>query len=220
VAGSLLVGADGVGSKLRQKLNPDQGPTKTYAGYLGVGLIIGDETKVEMTLHHYPGHQVGVASCGRVNEVALRKSIFMWTHIRMPESDAKLATRASVEAELARRASRWNPELRSKYELYSNDADAILAYGPIYNGKPPDRWYSNRMILIGDAAHPYGPGGQGFTEDDKREFQQSRSHESRALGEAAEKRNARAASSTKWRVFGEGLGVKAMEIFTRGKLSF
>jgi 2-polyprenyl-6-methoxyphenol hydroxylase-like FAD-dependent oxidoreductase len=163
VAGSLLVGADGVGSKLRQKLNPDQGPTKTYAGYLGVGLIIGDETKVEMTLHHYPGHQVGVASCGRVNEVALRKSIFMWTHIRMPESDAKLATRASVEAELARRASRWNPELRSKYELYSNDADAILAYGPIYNGKPPDRWYSNRMILIGDAAHPYGPGGQGIS---------------------------------------------------------
>jgi len=238
VTGTLLVGADGVGSKLRQKLNPDQGPTKTYVGYLGVGLITIDETTIEMTLHHYPGHQLGIASCGRVNEAAARKSIFMWTHIRMPEADAKLATRASVEAELARRAGGWHSELKSKYELYTNDPDAILAYGPIYNGTPPDHWYSNRMILIGDAAHPYGPGGQGismalkdakalstviargFTEDDKREFQQSRSRESRALGEAAEKRNARAASSTKWGVFGEGLGVKAMEIFTRGKLSF
>ena len=35
--GTLLVGADGVGSTLRKILNPDQGPTKTYAGYLGVG---------------------------------------------------------------------------------------------------------------------------------------------------------------------------------------
>jgi 2-polyprenyl-6-methoxyphenol hydroxylase-like FAD-dependent oxidoreductase len=137
VTGALLVGADGVGSTLRQTLNPVQSSTKTYAGYLGVGFIAKDETKIEMTLHHYPGHQVGIASCGKVNEVATKKSIFMWTHIRMPEPDAKLATRASVEAELARRAERWSPELRSKYDLFTRDAEAILAYGPVYNGEPP-----------------------------------------------------------------------------------
>ena len=199
VAGTRLVGADGVGSMLRQILNPDQGVTKTYAGYLGVGLLTEDDAKIEMTLHSYPGQQIGIASCGKVNEAAARKSIFMWTHIRMPEGDAKLATRASVEAELARRAERWSPELRSKYDLYTKDSDAILAFGAVYNGKPPGRWYGERMILSGDAAHPYGPGGQGismalkdakalsdviahgFTEDDKKEFQRSRAQEARAF---------------------------------------
>ncbi|WP_088343126.1 MULTISPECIES: NAD(P)/FAD-dependent oxidoreductase [Rhodomicrobium] len=238
VTGTVLVGADGVGSKLRHRLNPAQGSTKTYAGYLGVGFITGDDTKTEMTLHNYPGHRVGIASCGKVHEAARKKSIFMWTHIAMPEADAKLASRASVEAELARRAERWSPELGSKYRQYAKDAEAILAYGPIYNGTPPGRWYSDRMILIGDAAHPYGPGGQGismalkdakalcaviacgFAEDNKREFQRSRAQESRTLGEAAEKRNAKGPPSTKWGILAEGLTMKAAEIFTRGRLEF
>lgn len=235
VKGTLLVGADGVGSTIRQSLNPDQA-SKVYAGYLGVGLITTDEAKIEMTLHHYPGHWLGIGSCGKVNEAAPKKSIFMWTHIRMPESEAKLATRASVEAELARRAEQWRPELKSKYELWTTDAEAILAYGPVYNGTPPGRWYSDRMILIGDAAHPYGPGGQGitmalkdakalsdviacgFTERDRRELQRSRAEEARTLGEAAEKRNSKPPSSTRWGVLAEGVTMKAVEIFTRGKL--
>jgi 2-polyprenyl-6-methoxyphenol hydroxylase-like FAD-dependent oxidoreductase len=236
VTGTLLVGADGVGSTLRQFLNPGQGSTKVYAGYMGVGLLARDDTKIEMTLHHYPGQQIGIASCGKVNEAATKKSLFMWTHIHMPEAAAKLATAASVEAELSRRAQRWRPELRSRYDLWTKDAQAILAYGPVYNGKPPSQWYSRRMILIGDAAHPYGPGGQGismalkdakalcaviargFAEDDKREFQRSRAEESRALGEAAEKRNSRGSASTKLGVLAEGVAAKAMEIFTRGTL--
>jgi 2-polyprenyl-6-methoxyphenol hydroxylase-like FAD-dependent oxidoreductase len=238
VNGTLLVGADGVGSTLRRLLNPGPSSTKTYAGYLGVGFITKDETKIEMTLDCYPGHQVGIASCGKVNEAATKNSIFTWTHIHMPEGDAKLATRASVEAELARRAERWRPELRGKYASYTEDADAILAFGPVYNGKPPSRWYSNRMILSGDAAHPYGPGGQGismalkdakalrdviargFTEDEKKEFQRSRGEEARSLGEAAEKRNSKAPSSTKWGVLAQGLAMKAAEIFARGTLKF
>ncbi|GBF38734.1 FAD-dependent oxidoreductase [Leptospira johnsonii] len=238
VKGTLVVGADGVGSTLRKILNPGQGSSKVYAGYIGVGLLTKDETKIAMTMDHYPGHSIGIASCGKVNEAATQKSIFMWTHIHMPEADAKQVTQANVKAELARRAEQWRPELRGKYELWTNDTEAILAYGPVYNGKPPTRWYSNRMILIGDAAHPYGPGGQGismalkdaralceiitrgFTETDKREFQRSRTQESRTLGEAAEKRNAEASPSSKWGILTKGIGIKAMEFFTRGTLKF
>ena len=237
VTGTVLVGADGVGSIIRQVLNPGQGSSKAYAGYLGVGLITKDESRIDMTLHHYPGQWVGVASCGKVNEAATGRSIFMWTHIWMPERDAKLATRASVEAELARRAARWRPELRSKYGLWTQDAEAILAYGPVYNGKPPTRWHSRRVMLIGDAAHPYGPGGQGISmalkdaralcaviargcaDADKREFQRNRAQESTALGEAAEKRNAKAPPSTRLGVLAQGITMKAVEIFTRGHLN-
>lgn len=238
ISGTLLVGADGVGSTLRHLLNPDQSSTKAYAGYLGVGFITNDDAKIEMTLHTYPGHQVGIASCGKVNEAATKNSIFMWTHIRMPEEDARLATRASVEAELARRSERWRLELRNKYDLYTRNASAMLVFGPVYNGKPPARWYSNRMILIGDAAHPYGPGGQGismalkdaealtgviargFGENEKKEFQRSRAEEARALGEAAEKRNSKDPSFTKLGIFAEAVVMKTMEIFTRGTLNF
>ncbi len=111
-----------------------------------------------------------------------------------------------------------------------------MAFCVVYNGKPPDRWYSDRMILSGDAAHPYGPGGQGismalkdakalceviaqgFTEDDRKEFQRNRGEEARSLGEAAEKRNSRDASSTKLGVLADGVVMKVMEVITRGTL--
>jgi 2-polyprenyl-6-methoxyphenol hydroxylase-like FAD-dependent oxidoreductase len=205
---------------------------------LGVGFFTEDEAKIEMTLHSYPGHQVGIASCGKMSEASTKNSVFMWTHIRMPEEEAKLATRISVEEELGKRAERWHPELKRKYYLYSSDADAVLAFGPVYNGKPPSQWYSNRMILIGDAAHPYGPGGQGismalkdaealcntiicgFANNEKEEFQRSRANEARALGEAAQKRNAKGSSSTKLGILADGLIMKAMQIVTRGKMKF
>ncbi len=239
MTGTLLVGADGVGSTIRQLLNPTQGSTKTYAGYLGVGFITeDDEAKIDMTLHRYPGHSMGIASCGKIKSAAQKNSIFMWTHIHMAESDAKMATNESVEAELAKRSTLWDPILRTKYERYLEDADSLLVHGPVYTGRPPPRWYGNKMMLIGDAAHPYGPGGQGismaledaealcavidrgFTEDDKREFQRSRSQEARKCGEAAEKRNAKEPSSSTLAIFAEGVVMKTVEIFKRGTLKF
>ncbi len=61
---------------------------------------------------------------------------------------------------------------------------------------------------------------RGFTEGDKKEFQLSRAHEARTLGEAAEKRNSKGSPSTQWGVLAEGVAMKAVEIFARGTLKF
>ena len=62
--------------------------------------------------------------------------------------------------------------------------------------------------------------GRGFSEDEKREFQRSRAEEARTLGEAAEKRNSKDSSSTKWGILAEGVVMKTVEIFARGTLKF
>ncbi len=93
------------------------------------------------------------------------------------------------------------------------------------------------MILIGDAAHPYGPGGQGismalkdakalaelvaagFTEVGKADFQHKRAEESKRLGEAAEARNkAKNQSQTNFGVWSEGVMMKIMAFLTGGVL--
>lgn len=50
---------------------------------MGVGLITRDDANVEMTLYHYPGQQVGIASGGKAHETATKPSVFLWTHIPM-----------------------------------------------------------------------------------------------------------------------------------------
>ncbi|MGY3055606.1 2-polyprenyl-6-methoxyphenol hydroxylase-like FAD-dependent oxidoreductase [Pedobacter sp. UYEF25] len=207
ITGKFLVGADGVGSIVRKILNPELASTKTYAGYVGVGLLAPDDMKIEMALYNSVGHNVGIASIGKINSTNRKKHVFLWTHIHIPEDGAKKLTDEGVEKMLGAASKSWNKELRNQFKRYVSDPERILAFGAVYNGKAPGSWYSDRMILIGDAAHPYGPGGQGISmalkdsealcdmfvlginEEKKANFQRDRSEESKLLGESAEARN-------------------------------
>jgi 2-polyprenyl-6-methoxyphenol hydroxylase-like FAD-dependent oxidoreductase len=160
----------------------------------------------------------------------------------MSEQAAQQMTQDMAIEELTKRSAAWRPELRTIYDMFRKEADprkAIFALSPVYNGKPPARWYSDKMMLMGDAAHPYGPGGQGismalkdakhlceliiagFTEQGKRQFQESREKEARFLGESAEKRNmAKNVLQTSWAIFWEGIKMKLVQFFTRGVMKF
>ena len=210
VVGKIVVGADGVGSYIRKLLNPNTAniSSKVYAGYFGIGILTRNESKIEMELYQYSNHRVGIASIGRINTNYDFNSVFLWTHIHIQEDIIADMSYDTVSQVLDERAKEWCEDLKCIYNVYKNDSERTLIYAPVYNGKSPEIWYNNRYILLGDAAHPYGPGGQGISmalkdacavsdiitndftdEKKKKEYQCFRGKESQLLGESAEKRN-------------------------------
>jgi salicylate hydroxylase len=237
VTGKFLVGADGVGSKVRKLLNPNQNSSKTYAGYLGVGLITPCNDKIEMSLYHHPSNNVGVASIGKVSSSDANNNVFLWTHIHISEEEAKAMTPEMVIELIETKSQQWCVELQNLFEMCKTNSKTILAHGPVYNGKVPSKWYSDKMLLIGDAAHPYGPGGQGISmalkdsealsemflsgmsDEKKATFQTIRAKEAKNFGESAEARNKPESQITsRGGIFFNGVLMKMYHFFNGGVL--
>lgn len=107
----------------------------------------------------------------------------------------------------------------------------------VYNGSNPEKWFSKRMFLLGDAAHPYGPGGQGismamldaealsdllskdFTAQDQANYQETRAAVAKEKGESSEKRNKPNKQTTsKLALWGKGLLMIMVWLFKGGKM--
>lgn len=207
IQGKYLVGADGVGSKVRSVLNPDSNSEKRYAGYLGLGFIFPSDEKVEMSSFKNINGDIGLGSIGSISSKDTARNNFLWMHIHMTEAEAKAMTDTAVYDEITERAKSWTPYLQDIFQECKANPKTILYHQPVYNGSIPDKWYSDRLFLIGDAAHPYGPGGQGIslamldaealcellahgiTEEKKANFQVTRAAIAKAKGESAEERN-------------------------------
>jgi salicylate hydroxylase len=238
VEGKYLVGADGVGSKVRCLLNRGLQAEKRYAGYLGIGLIFPSEIKEEMSLYTHVNENVGLGSIGKISDVHPYKSNFLWLHIHMSEQEAKTISDEEVQAQLVERAKKWPPYLHNVYREAVADSRSILYHQPVYNGSVPERWYSERLFLIGDAAHPYGPGGQGIslamldaealsellgdqpTEEQKANFQRTRAAEAKAKGESAEDRNKPKNQITSpLKLMVKGIMMQGYRLFKGGKIA-
>src|SRR5690606_31382672 len=140
ITGKFVVGADGVGSTTRKILNPGHRSGKTYAGYLGVGLITPNEAKINMSLYQNHKVQVGIASIGKTKASDPNHNTFLWTHLYMPEEEAKVITAEAAMKMIEDESLHWRSEVREVFEMYKANPQSVLFFSPVYNGKIPASW--------------------------------------------------------------------------------
>ncbi|MDM1295363.1 FAD-dependent monooxygenase [Sphingobacterium sp. N143] len=207
ITGKYLVGSDGVGSKVRRLLNPESKSDKRYAGYLGLGFIFPSSEKIEMSSFNNTDGNIGLGSIGKIDCNDTYKNNFLWMHLHMTEEEAKVITDKEVYEKVTKKSENWIPYLQQIFRDCKTNPKTVLYHQPVYNGSIPNKWYSERLFLIGDAAHPYGPGGQGIslamldaealcelfangvTEEKKANFQTTRAAMAKSKGESSEERN-------------------------------
>lgn len=147
--GDLLIGADGLRSKVRESLFGFEPPQ--YSGYTSWRAIVEfDHTKLT------PGISIGRGA--QVGQVPMSKNRVYWFATQnLPQGEAPLP--GGDKQGLLDIFQDWHPPIPEL--IAAIDEDALLR-DDIYDREPIPEWGRGRVTLLGDAAHPMTPNmGQG-----------------------------------------------------------
>lgn len=144
--GDVLVGADGIRSRIRAQLLDDGPPI--YAGYTGwraVTDLASESLRGRMTETWGRGVRFGLIPIGRGR-------VYWFVSESRHEPEAPVVP--ARKAELSRLVEGWHEPIEAA--VAATPEDAITGTG-IYWRKPARAWGRKRVTLLGDAAHPMTP---------------------------------------------------------------
>ncbi|PWY75681.1 FAD/NAD(P)-binding domain-containing protein [Aspergillus eucalypticola CBS 122712] len=168
ITGSFLIGCDGIKSSTRklllsQKVGIAEGPP-TFTGLIQVAGISKNPRSMaqrDISLSNWYGEGVHVVA------YPISAEDISWA-VTIPDTEGEDSTwraaTAGTELEILRGKLR---ESLSGFEdcvlEMVNTADRIISYGLFDRREvPAEQWFSDRVVLVGDAAHPTSPHlGQG-----------------------------------------------------------
>jgi FAD-dependent urate hydroxylase len=152
----LLVGADGVHSRVRRGVFPDA-PKPTYTGVVNLGGVVHTDLPPTGTaMHLFFGKHAFFGYAVRRSGETYWFTNYALADEPLPDSPA-VVDAATFKEQLLELHASDPPEIS---HILNAVTERIGIY-PIYDMPVLPSWHSRSVCLIGDAAHALGPNGQG-----------------------------------------------------------